>query len=109
MSSVYSTQFIVGSMTGPTTPLSYTVPAGMVAILRDITLASTGIATWQCVAAVVSGPAVAWLALFTENPGQVATHQWQGRTVLNGGDELILQMLQGNSGTAIASGYLLAL
>lgn len=102
--SVYSTQFYCGLAPEGTAGL-YTVPADRTLVVRDVEIYNS-----------TAGPVL--FQLFTTGPGgniQIYTDlalpaeksvQWQGRTVLNGG-----QQLASSAGAAgvqlIVSGYLL--
>jgi hypothetical protein len=100
---VYSTRFISGTST-PSTGLSYTVPGGYVAVIRDV--AMLPIASGLTAAAVgVSGGAFFWKVVTGTNG---VSQQWQGRQVLNAGETLIADVA-GASAEYMISGYLLAL
>lgn len=103
---IYSTQFAVGSFSpGPGTVL-YTVPAGSVAILRDITLEHLG-GTGQNRAFIYINAhgATVRLVLVQDVAADYIT-QWQGRTVLEAGSQIGIGVITENFRTII-SGYLL--
>lgn len=84
MSSVYSTRFI--GFAADETPPVFTVPAGYVAVVRDIDVVSGGGAmiNWQC--SIVEGGKFA-VGQFTVE--SLAQHQeWRGRVVLLAGEHL---------------------
>lgn len=103
--SVYSTRFIAGLQT--TGNLSYTVPVGSVAVLRDIEVWNNGTAsTFSFLGVYVSGSLAGVIGLESDmalNHG----YQWQGRVVLHQGDEIIANQ-SSSSALWLVSGYLFA-
>lgn len=101
MASIYSTRFAAGSTAaaGPTT--LYTVPSGVVAVIRTITLKAGPAATTAQV--VIAGLAsIATIAAL----GAEQTYVQNCRIVLNAGDVLELFVGAGTCDYSV-SGYLL--
>lgn len=103
MATVYSTQFVLAlhACTGGA-DVVYTVPAGKVAVLRDLELLSTGSGNFMFVS--VNG--IAQIARNNSTVGGT-TAQWTGRVVLNAGDTLEVNGTNLSSVRIVASGYLL--
>lgn len=102
----YSTRFAAGEGTG-SGAVVYTVPAGYVAVIRDIELLSgSGTTDEVVIDATVPGPlnVVIWLHIFG---AAFAWAQWAGRAVLNAGDEISVTAPADGS-TYLISGYLLS-
>lgn len=104
MSAVYSRQFYADQITaGGTAPLA-TVPAGVVWVLRDITLGNLETTDTGAVSiTVVAAGAPASVARWATIPDSAAVY-WTGRQVLNAGD---LLRVYNNSGlmSVLISGY----
>lgn len=107
MSSVYSTQIAASRTDGTSSLALYTVPAGYVAVLRDVALTATSTTDL--------GPVTLYIVTGTQSVtvfglaslGGRETHQWTGRQVLNAGD--VLRATAGGALTDwLVSGYLLS-
>lgn len=107
MSAVYSVQFYADQITAGGTATLATVPAGMVWVVRDITLGN--------VATTATGP-VSITAVGTGSPASIARWAtieaaaavyWTGRHVLNAGDLLNVYNNTGNM-SVFVSGYQLS-
>ena len=102
---VYSTRFISQSV-GTSTITSYVVPAGFVAVIVDVTcLFLAGNDGNLGLQINESGP---YIANFSSEEGQLTTPHWQGRAVLNAGDELLSTLDTASYASTIVSGYLLS-
>lgn len=103
---VYSTKFAAGVGTGSTEDV-YTVPAGYVAVVRDIEVISgsgaSDVLVFECVS---PGPlhVVIWVLYST---GANVWGQWRGRVVLVSGDA-ISALAPADGSTYLISGYLLS-
>lgn len=102
MGTVYSTLFGRGVVSDTANHIVYTVPAGSVAVLRDVSLfqyagapASINVHTQDGVVLALAMPA-----------SVPALEVSQGRVVLNAGDSMEIQATAGNWTYAL-SGYLL--
>lgn len=102
MAGIYSTQFAAGSQASGTTTVVYTVPAGKVAVVRDIvvgaqdTPANSVAVNYYGVAEIYQAGAIA----------QYSTAHFEGRVVLNAGDSIDVDAISG-TWTYVISGYLL--
>lgn len=97
----YSTRFLAWETTE--SPPSYVVPAGYVAIVRDVDVWSGGGAIVN-VQLEITDHAKFWAAQFTiESVAQVA--QWRGRVVLNPGE--VLTFTADGPTDGVIGGYLL--
>jgi hypothetical protein len=104
MATIYSTRFI--AVKGGTTLHTYTVPAGFVAVIRDVdTYASSEFSAAQVFLEGHLGQALwAW----TAGLGQESYGSWRGRQVINAGETFGLRFnISEADGTC--SGYLLTL
>ena len=100
---VYSTRFI--AVAGFTGSAAFAVPAGYVAVVRDIDVTVfTG--AGATIEAGIGGSAVFWGYTFGVVP-ILAWQSWRGRIVLNAGEQLVLQ--SDASADMVASCYLLSL
>jgi hypothetical protein len=103
----YSTRFVAVHEDLSGAPVLYTVPSGYVAVLRDVSVRNqTADTSLIQVGATVPGPLNVVIAQFDSVAANDVV-SWQGRQVLNAGDELWLYNSEG-SAQAIASGYLLS-
>ena len=102
---VYSTRFIAGF--APSVAGSYTVPAGFVAIVRDIDAwhEAGGSGSDYLYASVVSLGG----AFFYETFAASQWISWRGRQVINPGEELVVQGNSTVNQSVMVSGYLLML
>jgi len=102
---VYSTQFCKGSV-GGSPAILYTVPAGYIAVLRSIAAYNnTGTAQSVLLSPGVSGSSEGAFAK-DDSLASGDVFQWEGRQVLNAGEQLIVAFP--NATVAVmASGYLL--
>lgn len=104
---IYSTQLAVGSFSPGPGVVLYTVPAGSVAILRDISLEHlAGTESNRAFVYVNSGGITVRIVLAQDVARDYIT-QWQGRTVLEPGNQLGIGVITENF-RVIVSGYLLA-
>jgi len=98
---IYSTRFLAEA--GFTGSAAFLVPAGYVAVVRDIdSVVYTG--AGATIQAGIGGSAVFWAV--TEGVVAVtATNSWRGRVVLNAGEQLVVST--DAAVDFVASGYLL--
>jgi hypothetical protein len=99
----YSTQFAASSPTGPGGFPLYTVPAGYVAVVRDLEVGSASAVTGFF--SIQGGPGFAAFNI-TQSSGDIS-FQWQGRVVLNAGETLEFIGNTAAQYSVIASGFLL--
>lgn len=86
---------------------AYTVPAGFVAVIRDMELTNQGgTATAIAIDLEVPGPLTATIYFNADVPAG-SWLQWQGRVVMNAGDVLSISASAYPIG-AVVSGYLLS-
>lgn len=104
MTVVYSTKFAAGAQASGSTSVVYTVPAGYVAVVRDIEVGAQN-APANSVAINLAGVAEIYQA---GGIAQYSTAQWKGRVVLNAGDQINVDAIAG-TWTYIISGYLLTI
>jgi len=108
---VYSTQFILGQVTSVATTLSYTVPAGMVAVVRTVTAVKAVAATAANVLAFIdpAGPGAGIVFWYGSMPSTSVIQgvQFEGRVTANAGDVISVQHSTGASSFMTVSGYLL--
>lgn len=85
MSSVYSTRFI--GFAADESPPAFTVPAGYVAVVRDVDVVSGGgsIINWQV--SIVEGGKFAAGQFTVES--LIQHQEWRGRVVLQPGEHLV--------------------
>lgn len=102
MAGIYSTQFAAGSQASGTTTVVYTVPAGKVAVVRDIVVGAQN-APANSVAINYAGVAEIWEV---GTIAQYSTAHFEGRVVLNAGQTINVDAIAG-TWTYIISGYLL--
>lgn len=102
MAAIYSTQLAAGTQAAGTTTVVYTVPAGATVVVRDISVGAQS-APANFVAINVAG--VAEIAAF-DAITQYLTAHWEGRVVLNAGQEINVDAITG-TWTYIISGYVL--
>lgn len=102
---VYSTRFLAGQISSTST-LTYTVPDGYRAILRDLDV--TGPVGEQVVLVNVTADAAIFFSAI-QSSGTVGWLSWRGRQVCEPGDEIQLYAEQTTSASATLSGYLLTL
>lgn len=103
MAGVYSTRFYIGVLPTALTTV-YTVPAGRVAVLRDID-GTNGVAGDQYLLLYIAGFFVLNLDANGASSGLARYYNWRGRQVLNAGESIQLQASAG--GDIALSGYLL--
>lgn len=103
MVAVYSTRFI-GQQVATSTPITYTVPTGFVAVVRSISVAPTATGLTE---AQVSLSSAAILFVVASGTLHVSQH-WDGRQVLNAG-EVLQCTCAGSNCFFMVSGYLLQL
>jgi len=99
---IYSVRFILAAG-GSALELDYLVPAGKVAVIRDICVGSTDGAAGYAVAVAIGGVPV-HEAILAAGAGQ--TDHWDGRAVANAGETIECYKLRA-AATCIVSGYLL--
>lgn len=108
MANVYSTLFIRGQVSYPST-LTYTVAAGFVAVVRDIQLWNGGTAGVGLFGCEVYDDALSVLfGVFAPVPTPGNPYDWEGRAVMNAGETLTVYPLDANWRVRV-SGYLLTL
>lgn len=102
----YSTRFAAAELGSETTTL-YTVPAQYVAVVRDVELyGNVGSDAEVALEVTVPGPlTIIWFVVNPLAPG--AWVHWEGRVVLNAGDDLIA-VTTVNGVHVTVSGYLLS-
>lgn len=98
-SRVYSTRFVHGRLTAPGTHAGYVVPAGKVAVVRDVCVNAYGATTGGWAGA---GLIKARWALPTDN----TSWQWRGDQVFNAGDLITFVVATGGADVSIC-GFLL--
>lgn len=102
----YSTRFAAAELATETTTL-YTVPADYVAVVRDLELYGN-VASDAEVALEITAPGPLTIIWFVVNPlVPGAWDHWEGRVVLNAGDELVA-VTTVNGVHVTVSGYLLS-
>lgn len=100
----YSTRFLLYSGSAAGTVASFTVPAGYVAVLRDIDLLATSAAlTGAIVQAGTAYPGILW----TGPTAATTSRAWRGRQVFYAGEVIRCYVFDG-SWDVLASGYLLS-
>jgi hypothetical protein len=105
MAAVYSTRFIASP--APEFPPTYTVPAGFIAVVRCIDLwCPAGYGGSRTLVQMVSPACIIFEAIF--GAGEESAH-WDGRQVLEPGEQLTLNSDVPSPGSALVSGYLLTL
>lgn len=103
--SVYSTQFFLGAMPANGTVI-YTVPTGYTVVVRDIELYNGSAGPGGCSVQIRVSGALEAVIFLAPDMGANTWAQWQGRAVLNVGQELASGA--GASGfLGVVSGYLL--
>jgi hypothetical protein len=103
--STYSTRFFIGAM--PTAQgVLYTVPAGFTVVLRDIELYQYSGGSGLYYLAISAAGSNAIVYAVTAAP-TASSYHWDGRVVMNAGDELLGQAAAANN-QVVVSGYLLA-
>lgn len=103
---IYSTQFVAALVDGAGGATIYTVPAGKVAVIRDITLREdTGDTATLIIGVTKPGPVTPYIQGWGDVGGGL-TVTWQGRHVAVAGDQLWLYSTVGNV-LVLISGYLL--
>jgi hypothetical protein len=103
----YSTRFIAVRQSISSGDGLYTVPSGYVAVVRDVVLWNNDSGEQSMsIGATVPGPLNVLISQWF-NVGSNATVEWQGRQVLNAGDELWAYSA-GVDASVMASGYLLS-
>jgi hypothetical protein len=102
---VYSTRFFAGAVTSITSVI-YTVPAGYIAVIRDITATMFSTAAGDVLILGINPPGVYNVGFKTYGTNYQPAH-WDGRMVLNPGDELLANT-NATSANVVVSGYLLA-
>jgi hypothetical protein len=111
---LYSTRFDLHTSTGEGEFLGYTVPSGMVIVLRDITISAPfliGAVDAAVSLFVPGGPGdgyqfLHWTSVLTEGS---EPYHWTGRQVLNAGEQELLLDNNGGLYTWSISGYLLSI
>lgn len=104
-SQVYSTRFI-GFEGSAGASQSYTVPAGYTVVVASI-VAQVGVGTTTSISVQVDSPLLG-LAYSAGEAGQVSFVYWNGRVVLNAGEQLTGYCEGPNGSTVAVSGYLLS-
>lgn len=101
MASIYSTRFI-GVQVVAGTPVTYTVPAGNVAVVRSISCTPLSSGLTAAYVAIASAAYIWHVATGTT----LVSLDWEGRQVLNAG-EGIQAVCTGANCSFVVSGYLL--
>lgn len=105
MANVYSTRFLAS--TDPSSPPTYTVPAGFVAVVRSIDQWCPAIGSgYYSLVQIVSPYCVLRQAFFSAEGG---SDSWYGRQVVEPGEQLTINSNVPSPGSVIVSGYLLTL
>lgn len=104
MSGVYSTRFIGAQ--GATAPISYTVPNGYVAVVRDLDAYSDTVASAEIFLRNAEGGAIYF---FTWGVAQQQSVEWRGRQVYFAGETITVDISVGalDAIDVAVSGYLL--
>lgn len=103
MPAVYSTRFFAVS-TSADENLTYTVPAGQVAVLRDVSFATEG--NTSSTAGVYLQSPECLIAYFEGSAEGLTTGQWQGRQVFQAGEEMLCAVETDTFLSLMVSGYL---
>jgi hypothetical protein len=105
VSRVYSTQLL--AINGLAAEVTYTVPAGLTAVVREIDVASAVGGGWSC--SFKAAGVGHWLYMASSDVGARNTEsgQWHGRLILAAGQVLQVEPGTGTP-TVIVSGYLLS-
>jgi hypothetical protein len=103
VASIYSTLFSTGDCPASDTITAYTVPTGMVAVLRSVSLVPTGTGSTTMLV-VRHGVAV---LIGVNATGQFISHHIDMRQVFNAGDVIDVQSIAGDFQYSL-SGYLLS-
>jgi hypothetical protein len=103
MAAVYSVQLARVALVYPSAVV-YTVPAGIVAIARDMD-GYLGSASAGALLVVKHLPSCVDLIIFVATGAAIQPVQWQGRQVLSAGDQLELVLSASFSGTLNIAGY----
>lgn len=107
MSAVYSIRMFSGSVSSGGTVTLATVPPGYVWVVRDVSVTAPTSTDAGSVAIYVSGGTPSATIQRWASVAGLSTVQWQGRQVLEAGDDL--RMLVGaGSVQALVSGYQLS-
>lgn len=104
MTTIYSTQFAAGAQAAGTASAVYTVPAGMVAVIRSIELGPQNAPASLC---AINNLGVAEIFAAEGGPQYVTIHA-DMRCVLTAGDVIQVDALAG-AWSYIISGYLLTI
>jgi hypothetical protein len=103
VAAIYSTRIAEGTASSGSSPVVYTVPAGNVLVLRDISLAQTSGTPGLMAVALSGGPA----AYTVSASALYVTEHEEGRWVFNAGDEIVVDAVSGDTNYFL-SGYLLS-
>jgi hypothetical protein len=103
---IYSTRFFHGPATNGQT--LYTVPVGMVVVVRDLEVYnfSGAVINQVQVQLGISGTTSGVLAFVNNVPASECA-QWSGRSVVNAGEELVAFSTTAGNFSMLVSGYLL--
>jgi hypothetical protein len=101
---IYSTRFAGGSIASGANTNVYTVPSGMVAIIREIDLGAQN-APANSVAVNITGVGEVFSV---DTITQYRTAQWKGRCVVNAGEDISVDAI-GGAWSYLISGYLLTI
>lgn len=105
MAGVYSTRFFLGGITGGGSSSLYAVPVGYAAILRQITARYVG----GTAGTLILGNATYQPVGYTFTGTLEETWEWQGRHLLEPGEELTAYQTTDFLISAWVTGYLLGL
>lgn len=107
----YSRRFIIGTVSASVNTLSYTVPAGMVAVIRTVTATKTTAATASNVLAFIdpAGPGAGIVFWYGAMPSTavIQSVQFEGRVVAEAGDVISVQRSISGDTMVTVTGYLL--
>jgi hypothetical protein len=107
VANVYSTRFIQGIIAG--TALFYNVPAGFVAVVRDIECMNFGTYTEGLQLVWVTGPSTTNIFQVAQPLARVGpVYSWDGRVVLQAGEQIKAQALDSNWHVRV-DGFLLSI
>lgn len=104
MAGVYSIRLFAVSLTGPTSPTVYTVPAATTVVLREVDAYVPDVSPTPLFFVLSTVPATAFFLTASAGPASV---QWRGRLVMPAGESLELS-LGGGNWRVYGSGYLLS-
>jgi hypothetical protein len=99
----YSIQIFMGNLAAGANSPTLTVPTGYIYIIRDVEARFPAAAGNYAIGVSLSPSTI----FFTIDPGTTVGHQWQGRIVLNPGQQFYFQAVGAAAGITV-SGYQLS-